>query len=320
MKHTLSFLLAAFVVLLTACEHKPLILPEGDLARVKVVLDWSEVDTDDIPDYVDLYFYPQSGTCIDKILPSDQEEQVVTLPYNVYRLLVTAGSEEYLTAHPSAWDTHTLTINTNPDGVVGHILGMPTVQYREPESYPQPLGCALNPVYASIIERVEVDEGTAMTTVVVKPRRVTARYNIYVNNFQVDSNLAKIWGGALSGLNGALLPGQTLFADKCVPAVPTPVMTQPFVLDWRGELTATATAYTFGVPDFEQKQLLYIYIWSDENGLLTLSYDVTKIIADAPDPMNVDIVIDFAGALPDGSPADPSVSDFEDVEEEVIVM
>lgn len=321
MKHTLSLVFALFVCLLTACEHKPLILPEGDLARVKIVLDWSEVNPDEIPENVTLNFYPQNGTRIETTLPSDTEEQIVVLPYNTYRLLVTTGAEEVTTSHPGTLDTHTITVNQSEEGILGHILGTPSTQYREPEGYPQPLGHALTPVFAAVIERVEVGELTPVTTVIVKPRRVTARYNIIVNNFKVETGLAKIWGGALSGLSGALLPGETLFADKCRPATPTPVMTQPFILNWDGGLTANATAYTFGTPDFQQRQLLYIYIWSDQNGLLAQPYDVTDIIANAPDPMNVDIIIDFLGfSNKDDAPYAPNVSGYEEGGTEEIIM
>lgn len=321
MKYSLSLMFAALVCILTACEHKPLILPDDATARVKVEFDWAEVAPEDIPDDVTLYFYPTAGAHIEKNVPTGQSDHFVTLPCGSYQMLVTVGSEELVTPHPSSIATHSLTLNENPGGVIGQILGTASSAYNEPINYPAPIAFALDPIYAFIIERVELPEGSSTTTIVVKPRRVTARYNITINNFQVDANMAKVWGGAISGLNGALLPGLTLTADKCQPVIPTPIMTQPFLLNWDGSKVATATAYTFGTPDTNQRQLLYIYIWSDQASLLAQTYDVTKIIADAPDPMNVDIVIDFLGFdMQDNQPYTPGVSDFEDEEEQIIVM
>lgn len=330
MKHTLSLLFAALVCLFTACEHKPLIMgPVPSNPGVTVIFDWSEVNPDEIPETVDLFFYPEDGDggAIDRTLPTDEDEQFVPLPYNVYRLLVTAGSEQYTTRHPGPWDALSLTIDEQPNGVIGHILGQSNTQYREPDNYQKPLAYALDPIYAYIIERVDVN-GEESTTVVVKPRRVAARYNVYVHGLKVNPSYVQLFGGALSGLNGGLLPGKTLFSDKCVPAPDANIVTQPFAFDWKGEETATTKLYTFGVPDTDQRQLLYLYIWSDENGLLSLRYDVTNQIAKATDPMNVDIHVgntDFDtdhgdGFGPDGSGYDPFVSPFEPTEDQEIQM
>lgn len=323
MKHTLPLMFAAIVCLITACEHKPLILPDDETARVKVEFDWSEVAPADIPDNATLYFYTDDGDCIPKTLPTDQTDQYVVLPYGHYQLLVTTGSEEYVTPHPSGIPTHTLTLNHNPGGVVGQLLGTSPLSYDEPTNYPAPIAYAIDPIYAHIVEHLQLAEGTTTTTVIVKPRRVTARYNITVKNFKVDAKLAKIWGGAISGLNSALLPGKTLFADHCCPATVNPLITQPFQLDWDGTATtATATAYTFGTPDTQQPQYLYLYVWSDKSSCLAQTYNVTKIIADAPDPMNVDIVINFLGmeTTDDELPFQPGVGEFEDGNEQEIIM
>lgn len=355
MKHTLSLFFAALVCLLAACEHKPLLLPGDETARVNVEFDWSEVAPGDIPDNATLYFYSTTGDCIQKTLPTNQADQVVVLPYGVYQLLVTTGSEEYVTPHPGSIPTHSLSLDDNPGGIVGLILGSSASSYDEPTDYPSPIAHAIDPIYAYIIEHLELPEGTTTTTVVVKPRRVTARYNIIVNNFQVDKDLARIWGGAISGLNGTLLPGKTLFANHCCPAAINPIVTHPFLLDWDGTPTATATVYTFGTPTHPlttqpqapttqpqapttqahpsttqpqtltaqsqapatQSQLLHLYVWSDKSSRLSLTYDITKIIAEAPDPMNVDIIINFNSQ--GGAPFTPGVTDFEE-EEETIIM
>lgn len=309
MKHTLSLLFAALVCLFTACEHKPLLLPPSS-ANVNVIFDWSDVDPDEKPETVDLHFYTEDGTTVDRTVPTDKDEQDVVIEPNVYRLLVTAGSEDVTTTTPGSIATHTMTLMENPLGVVGHILGDTNAQYQEPVDYDKPLGYALDPVFAYVIERVEVS-GTQKTTIVVKPRRVSARYNIYVHDIKFDPASIKLFGGALSGLNGTLLPGQTLSDVKCVPADPSLVMSEPFAFDWKGEEVATTKLYTFGTPDSEQAQNLYLYIWSGETGLLALKYDVTDQILAAEDPMNVDIHVGNVGTG-DNAGGGLNVNDYED--------
>lgn len=318
MKYHLISVLAALVALLTACEHKPFDDYGGKVA-VNVEFDWSEVTSEDIPDNATLYFYDEEGNAVTPVLPTDKGSTVF-LDYGVYHLLVTCGSEEFTTTHKGSLDTHYLSLNDNPDGVIGQILGSPSVIYREPANYASPITYDIDPVYAYIIERIELPEGTATEKIIVKPRRVTARYNIIVNNFKPDANIAKIWGGAISGLSATLLPAKSLITGKCAPAQSASAITHPFALNWDGVKTATATLYDFGTPNPDQHQLLHLYVWSDQQSLLSQTYDVTKTIAEAPDPMNVDIIIDFLTSEKENGGYSPEVSDFENGEDHIINM
>lgn len=316
MKYYLSLCVVTLLCALTSCEHKPLIDFDNSM-EVKIEFDWSEVLPDQIPEQAILNFYTETGDNFIVTCPTDQEEQIVRLHNNVYQLLVTTGSDVYTTQHPRGILTHALTLNDNPGGIVGQLFGTPSVPYAEPDNYPVPISYAIDPIYAAIIERVECTNGERTTRIIVKPRRVTARYNVIVNGFSVDAAQAKVWGGAISGLNSSLLPGKTLFENKCQPAMSNTVLTQPFFLKWDGGDTAIATIYSFGTADNDQGQLLYLYIWSDKNSCLKLTYDVTNVIEEAPDPMNVDIVIGFNGV---SNPFGPNVSDYEDEDDQLIVM
>lgn len=321
MKHLTTALLAIFAFVMASCEHKPLILPEEGMARVRIVFDWSNIDPEDVPEEMAIYFYDsERHSYLRQVSAKSTAPQVVNLPAEEYQLVTYNRNDNINSFTTDSWMNHVITLNEAAQSLTSTVFGETTTIYRNPVDFPLPLSEQPAVIVGQAMRDVSVHpaEGEEVVVTIV-PRYLTARYDVTLRNFHIDRNLARVGAGVLSGTNGTLMPVATAMVGQCRPSAPSPLVSVPFLLQWgEGSAVATSTFLTYGAPD-DQPQYLYVYIWSDADSFLTRVFDVTDIIRQAPDPMHVSIVLDFngGGTTEGNNPYLPEVDGWEEVEEEI---
>lgn len=310
--------LIAITAICGACEHKPLIHPGDDYALVKVVYDWQDVEPEEIPEQMTLYFYGADGSIVVRELPTQKEEQTIVIPRSIYTLIAHNDNAENTSVSTSTTpDEHTIRLLSAENNLVSTLFDKTTIDYVSPTDYASPLSVVPERVVAAEITAIDLTEMRENVTITVRPQRVTARYDVVIEKFNVNRKNAQVWAGALTGVNATLMPQLTLHADHCVPNAGEGCITVPFRLNWpEGSTTATSTFYTYGAPAEGVLQMLHLYVWSDSNSRLSRTYDVTEIIRTAPNPKHVQIIINFSKGGED--PFSPDVDDWEDVDEDIV--
>lgn len=131
------------------------------------------------------------------------------------------------------------------------------------------------------------------------PRQIVSTYAVVINNVANLDGVVRI-SGALTGLaSGRML------ADGSRPGEP---VTVPFNLKSQGKDTITGSFYTFGLPDTgSSANILHLYFWLSDGQKLSYEIDVTRQVAEAPDPLDVQINLDGI-ELP---PAKPGAGSFD---------
>lgn len=310
--------LAVITAICAACEHKTLIRPGDDYALVTVAFDWQNVEKDEIPDEMILYFYGADGSTVVRKLPTLNEEQTIVMPRGVYTLIAHNDNAESMSVSaPTTPDAHTVSLLSAENDLVSTIYGRTTTGYVTPSGYPLPLSVQPERVVAAELTAIDLTETMGKLTITVRPQRVTARYDVVIKNFNVNRKAAEMWGAALTGMNATLMPQQTLHTDHCVPNAGGVCITIPFRLSWpEGSTTATSTFYTYGAHAEGAPQLLHLYVWGDNSSCLSRTYDVTEAIRTAPNPKHVQIIINFSKGGED--PFSPDEDEWEDVDEIVV--
>lgn len=316
--HLKTIVLALMAAICAACEHKPLIQPNGEYARIRIEFDWQDVNQNEIPEQMTLYFYDNEGNTVVRDVATQLDDHYVILPRSIYTLIAHNREEESTVINPTVPQKHTIKLLEAPDDLVGTIFGKTTVHYLAPTDYPSPLSKTPHRVVAAEITTINLCETTEDTVITIRPRRITAQYDVIIKNLNIDRTATKAWAGAITGMSATLMPQPTLHTDRCVASADAGLTTIPFPINWpETSTTATATFFTFGSPNDQQSHLLKLYIWSDAQSRLSRTYDVTDIIRQAPNPMHVEIIIDF-NHEGTGQPFSPDVDSWEDIEETII--
>lgn len=324
MKHFAKALIAILALITTACEHKPLIMPDEALAPIRIIFNWENISPDDIPQEMTLYFYaPDHQPQIRQVPVAAKQGIEVTLPADIYNIITYNPNDDAYSTDHLTWLQHAISLHQATGDLPTTLFGNTTATYRTPTNYLLPLAHPLPPIVGATLQDVDITTTTPdhITTITITPQYLTAHYDVTLTNFHIDRNIARVGAAALSGINATLLPLPTTQTGYCQPTTPTPVMTLPLTIQWaEAAAIATGQLHTFGVTT-GQRQLLYIYIWSDSQSFLSRTYDVTDIIHDAPDPMNVHIVIDFQGidTQAGDEPYTPQVDEWEEIQEEIQV-
>ena len=121
--------------------------------------------------------------------------------------------------------------------------------------------------------------------------------------------------GSLSGMAPSLLFGDESLGTECV--------TIPFESVSDGVSTITGRFYTFGHHEENTApHKLLLYVWFVDGSKYYYTFDVTDQIHSAPDKRHVHIIIDgldFPQPIGNGSGFQPSVDDWQTVEEDIIM-
>ena len=121
------------------------------------------------------------------------------------------------------------------------------------------------------------------------PRQITPTYTVIINHVE---NLQGVT--AMRGMISGMADGFNIFGE-------TPSQTEALICfspHSETDSSVKATFHTFGLPlNPQNPNELRLYFLLSDNRLVCKTFDVTRTINSSPDPMNVNIIIDYI-ALP----------------------
>lgn len=309
----LAMLAFAAAATLASCEHKELCYDHAHLARVDVVIDWQQAPQAD-PSGMYLYLFPSQGGEPLRYEFLDREGGVIEVPYGTYDVLsFNSGTETILYRGIDAWDTFEL--YTRQASLVEGMGMMASAGF----DLPRPVGAeeqpgALEPdmVWSARTTRFTVlPDETQVQTLELQAGASTPTYTCEIRNAE-NLKYASALSGSLTGMAGGFLVGPDRPTDEvvCVPfAVQADAAAQ----------TVTARFHNFGANSQQAHQLVVYAILADGSKWY-YTYDVSDQIRQAPDPLNVHIVLDglpLPKPITNGSGMHPSVDDWENVEVDI---
>lgn len=333
------FYLAVFVMTLgTACEHKELCYHHPHTATVRVEFDWREAP-DASPAGMCVYFYPQEGGEGQRFDFKGTTGGEVELRVGDY-LVMCYNNDTEATQFRNTDDFGIHAAFTREGNVLEPIYGnaanyAPRAEGTEDERVvicpDQMWGCTATEVSITdegisyVCVPVDGKEDTEARPVentehviTLYPEELTCTYTYEVRNVTNLEHMSQM-SGSLSGMSGELTISSGELGRECV--------TLPFGAESDGVSTVTGKFYTFGhheENDAPHRMVFYVvlsdgskYVYREGEQL-----DVTSQVHEAPDKRRVHIIIDGLN-LPEpiegDSGFDPSVDDWEDVEEDIIM-
>lgn len=330
--------LCAIGLFTVSCEHKELCYQHPHVKTVRVAFDWRDAPDAD-PDGMCVYFYPENGgggQRFDFIGTSGGEVQLRVGRYKV--LCYNNDTEAVEFYNTDDFDTHGIyTREGNPlEPIYGNGANYaPRADGSEDErvviSPDMMWGCAatgvevtdagVSYVYTPFgdgggAEPAATDDDENVITLFPHELVCTYTYEVrHVSNLKHMNQMC----GTISGMAGMLT-----FSTE---AVGTESVTVPFPSEVDGDSTVIGKFYTFGHnldnPD-PHRMVFYVvmddgkkYCFKDSKNL-----DVTTQVHNAPDFRHVHIIIDgldLPQSIENDSGFDPSVDDWEVVEEDIIL-
>ena len=304
-------LIAALITgTLSSCDHKTFCDPEPAVSKVHVVFDWRKAPGAAVTG-MSLYLYPTAGG---EMLRYDFDNAlggVVEIPPGNYRaLFLNNDTETTLLRGTDAYGT--FEAYTRPS----YLLEPLGIQSSPAEANPTGEEVALptDPVWGGRDGAVEVPaakavgEGAYDHQLTFYPERETSRYTVEVRNAE-NLRYVSALSFSLSGLSGSM----ALASDARSPLRTT----IPFEGRTNADAgTATGHFHAFGLPSSGNKlRTLVIYVIMTDGSKQFYSFDVSGQVNDAPDPLNVRIVIDGLKlphpiVEPGGGGFQPSVDDW----------
>ena len=333
MMRRLFYLLTALLVF-TSCEHKELCYYHPHAAKVRVEFDWRDAPQAD-PDGMCVYFYPIEGGGGYRFDFSNAIGGEVDLRVGKYLVLCYNNDTEAVEFYNTD-DFWTHGIYTREGSVLEPIYGnganyAPRSRGTEDERVvicPDMMwGCTATEVeitdsgisyvlapYEDGMEPVPVESEEYV--IKLYPHELVCTYTYEVRNVKNLKHMTQM-SGTISGMAGRMTLSSEELDDECV--------TLPFGAQSDGKSTVTGMFYTFGHntanPD-PHKMVFYVvmddgakYCYKDSENL-----DVTMQVHNAPDYRHVHLIIDgldLPQPIENGSGFDPSVDDWEVVEEEI---
>ena len=329
------YLIAVTAMVLSSCEHKLLCLQHPHEVTLEVAFDWRDAP-DASPDGMCVYFYPQEGGSGQRVDFSNTTGGEITLRTGNYvALCYNNDTEAVQFYHTDDFPTHgVFTREGNPlEPIYGNTAQYaPTAKGTEDERVvicPDRMwGCTATEISVTdagvsyVCTPLGADEDTAPQTdtqvITLYPHELVCTYTYEVRNVTNLKHMSQMCG-TLSGMSGSL----NFFGEE----LDTESVTLPFEATSDGVSTVTGQFYTFGHhpenPD-PHKMVFYVvmddgakYCYKDSENL-----DVTLQVHNAPDYRHVHIIIDgldLPQPIENGHGFDPSVDDWEIVEEEIVL-
>lgn len=323
-------------VLLSSCEHKDLCYHHPHTKTLRVEFDWRDAP-DANPEGMCVFFYPLDG----EDAPQRRFDFTgktgggIEIQVGRYRVLCyNNDTESVLLRGTDAFDTHEG--YTREGSIFESIYGSganyaPKAKEAEDErvviSPDMIWGCAALDVEISETgvsylcfpesEREDWSGKPAVSTeqvITLYPHELVCTYTYEVRNVK-NLKYATQMCGSLSGMAPSLLFGDESLGTECV--------TIPFESVSDGVSTITGRFYTFGHHEENTApHKLLLYVWFVDGSKYYYTFDVTDQIHSAPDKRHVHIIInglDFPQPIGNGSGFQPSVDDWQTVEEDIIM-
>ena len=323
-------------VLLSSCEHKDLCYHHPHTKTLRVEFDWRDAP-DANPEGMCVFFYPLDG----EDAPQRRFDFTgktgggIEIQVGRYRVLCyNNDTESVLLRGTDAFDTHEG--YTREGSIFESIYGSganyaPKAKEAEDErvviSPDMIWGCAALDVEISETgvsylcfpesEREDWSGKPAVSTeqvITLYPHELVCTYTYEVRNVKNLKHATQMCG-SLSGMAPSLLFGDESLGTECV--------TIPFESVSDGGSTITGRFYTFGHHEENTApHKLLLYVWFVDGSKYYYTFDVTDQIHSAPDKRHVHIIIDgldFPQPIGNGSGFQPSVDDWQTVEEDIIM-
>lgn len=296
------------MLILSACHFKS-ICPECEVETVVMIkFDWSKVDVK--PEGMTVLFYNEQDELVYSFLNVSPEGRLVNLSSGHYYAVCYNNDTESVqwrnqdnintleayTTETELRAEHSRASSSNKSGEV--LIEMPNELYGQ---------CRWD-----VVVRADDSENQIIWFV---PEQLT---DTYVYKFINVSNSKYITSirATLGGLNDGYFIAHPQKASK--------VCTMPFDanVEEANKSVITGNMINFGY-NKGQVNKLTLYIWS-QGGNIRGTWDVTKQVIDAPNPHYVVIIIDSPIIVPlpignDGDVVNPSVDDWIDINEDIIL-
>lgn len=334
MKRLYYLCIAAAAIALASCEHKELCYHHPHTVTLRVEFDWRDAPEAD-PDGMCVYFYPEGGGSGERVDFNNTTGGEVSLRVGRYKVLCFNNDTEAVQFY-NADDFATHGIFTREGNVLEPIYGNgATYAPRAADTEDERVVICPDMMWGCTATEVEVTEA-GVSYVCVKPgeagepvendeqvitlypHELVCTYTYEVRNVTNLKHMTQMCG-SISGMSGVLTFSTEELGRECV--------TLPFGAEAQGASTVVGKFYTFGHhtdnPD-PHKMVFYVvmddgakYCYKDSENL-----DVTEQVHNAPDRRHVHLIIDgldLPQPIENGHGFDPSVDDWEIVQEDIIM-
>jgi hypothetical protein len=285
---------AALLAVTTSCEHKELCYHHPHEGRVNVIFDWRYAP-DANPETMSLYVYPKDGSQAERIDFNGRNGGTIEIMEGEYTFMCFNSDTHNITYHVSdnpkyGTETYNLFELITDDTSVLSPLESPgradapradgTDDERVAEAPEAIWGDTQTDV---VIESIKVvDE----QTIIMYPRQLHCNYSVKVLNVNNIENVAQM-SATISSMAGGVLVAQRTPNDE--------IVTVPFGMTADvADGIASGTLHTFGhCPEgTDHTHSVVIYTIMNDGLKYVYTVDVTDQVHNAPDPYNVEIVID----------------------------
>lgn len=328
--------LMSLSLLFSSCEHKELCYHHPHTKTLHLEFDWRDAP-DANPEGMCVFFYPEDGKSVPmrRFDFTGKTGGAIEIQTGRYRVLCyNNDTGSVLLQGTDAFDTHGG--YTREGSIFESIYGSgASYAPRASESEDEKVVICPDMMWGCVALEVEItetgvsyvcvpfsDKGSHDSTaaessvqvITLYPHELTCTYTYEVRNVH-NLKYATQMCGSLSGMAPSLLFGDESLGTECV--------TIPFGAVPDGVSTITGKFYTFGHHEKNtQPHMLLLYVWFADGTKYYYTFDVTGQVHSAPDKRHVHIIIDgldFPQPIGNGSGFQPSVDEWQPVEESIIM-
>lgn len=311
---SMMYALAAFIF--ASCEHKDLCYNHLHTGTVNVIFDWKNAPEAN-PEGMCVFFYPLEGGSPQRFDFRGKTGGQIKVEVGTYRILCyNNDTEAVLFRNTSSFDTH--------EGFTRNGSIFESIYGNSAHTAPRAEGAEdervlICPDMMWGCNAIDVEVTEAGIDFICVPTELICTYTYEIRNVKNLEHATQMCG-SLSGMSSSMRLVTEELGTECV--------TLPFEATSDGVSTITGKFYTFGHhPENAAAHRMLLYVWMDDGskyyyGRNSDKFNVTQQIHAVPDKRRVHIIIDGLD-LPqpiegDGG-FDPSVDDWTDVEQDIIM-
>lgn len=337
-KYIVMCMVAAIVALsFTSCEHKDLCYQHPHGIKLEVEFNWENAP-EAAPGGMCLFFYPEDGGK-PRRFDVAKDGGNVYLEVGKYNVVIYNNDSEYVRYSYSNYFDHML--YTRESGILEPIgrgrrsNGIP----RPPDTSDESVRLAPDMMWGCSAMNIEVtDFGAKYTHEVIGsdkkepqlqidavdkfkfifyPEELMCRYTYEVINLKNIEYVYEVCG-LLTGMSGTYTLATGEIGADCV-SLPVEAFKDSKAQIINGEF------HTFGHrPDVDKKHYMMMYFCYSDSMIYPFYWDLTDQVNNAPDPRRVHLVldavnVDLPDAIKNGSGFIPSVDDFNEVYEDIVM-
>lgn len=275
-------LLLLVCVFTQSCIFEGITECEGDYyGKVKIENDWVYAP-DAEPEGMGYFFFSKSDGQCRRFDMAGREGGEIKIPTGSYSMLLfNDDTSTIIEENDNSFDEMSLSTSKGPlfDGC------------DDPAQYPKPVAsqnqiALRNPdeVWGFSIDNVEVELADGVQTVHTTPFPLTATYHVLIRHVSNLDGVVRL-SGAVSGMAESVNLRRRIRSDAAV------IMPCGFTKTADNQLKGKF--HTFGrSADDKIANYLYIFVQLTDGKRYVYDFNVTNIVASAPDPMDVWIIID----------------------------